>query len=363
MADLQISWFVLFWAYFSLFHATLAEHEEVLQIHFPSVTVSAQKDGYLAAQTEEGGDIHINHKGNGTRVYLEDINLTKIIKVVQSLPPLWMNHTDTGYSGKFEGGKHFQIPLNVLVPGAENISFEIVAGSLPPGVYLDAANRRISGISPDEDAQYIFTVRAKTEYGKFADAVFRFDSYELDQCEEYPCHNNGVCNNTREGMGFTCICVEHYGGKQCDTDCRLNSIGVGNENVIPDAQLSAYLSRDLSLATQARFHDSSSGWCGENDNSWIQVDTGAAGRIFAVTTKAGRSDQFLQTFTLSCSLDGTQFSDVLETNSTTAYVFSSTLAGITQPLPEPASCRFIRLHPKTYKIHPCLMLELHGCVP
>ena len=57
-------------------------------------------------------------------------------------------------------------------------------------------------------------------------------------------------------------------------DCRLNSIGVGNENVIPDAQLSAYLSRDLSLATQARFHDSSSGWCGENDNSWIQVDTG-----------------------------------------------------------------------------------------
>lgn len=44
-------------------------------------------------------------------------------------------------------------------------------------------------------------------------------------------------------------------------------------------------------------------------------------------------------------------------------VFSSTLAGITQPLPEPASCRFVRLHPKTYKIHPCLMLELHGCVP
>ena len=52
-----------------------------------------------------------------------------------------------------------------------------MAGSLPPGVYLDAANRRISGISPDEDAQYIITVRAKTEYGKFADAVFRFDSY------------------------------------------------------------------------------------------------------------------------------------------------------------------------------------------
>ena len=44
-----------------------------------------------------------------------------------------------------------------------------------------------------------------------------FKFVELDQCEEYPCHNNGVCNNTREGMGFTCICVDHYGGKQCDT--------------------------------------------------------------------------------------------------------------------------------------------------
>lgn len=58
-------------------------------------------------------------------------------------------------------------------------------------------------------------------------------------------------------------------------DCRLNSIGVGNENFIPDAQLSAYLSRDMSLATQARFDgNATSGWCGENDNSWIQVDTG-----------------------------------------------------------------------------------------
>lgn len=44
-------------------------------------------------------------------------------------------------------------------------------------MFLDIPNRRISGIAPDEDAEYIFTVRAKTGYGKFADAVFRFDSY------------------------------------------------------------------------------------------------------------------------------------------------------------------------------------------
>ena len=66
-------------------------------------------------------------------------------------------------------------------------------------------------------------------------------------------------------------------------DCRLNSIGVGNENFIPDAQLSAYLSRDMSLATQARFDgNATSGWCGENDNSWIQVDTGLLDSIFDI---------------------------------------------------------------------------------
>lgn len=44
-------------------------------------------------------------------------------------------------------------------------------------------------------------------------------------------------------------------------------------------------------------------------------------------------------------------------------VFPSDMGTITQPLPDPATCRFVRLHPMTYKVHPCLKLELHGCVP
>lgn len=44
-------------------------------------------------------------------------------------------------------------------------------------------------------------------------------------------------------------------------------------------------------------------------------------------------------------------------------VFPSGTGAITQPLPDPATCRFVRLHPSTYKVHPCLKLELHGCVP
>lgn len=79
----------------------------VLQIHYPSVTLSAQKNGYLSAQvktsfkymldfskfsdfdlltlvvfqTEGGGDIHINSKGNNTAVYFDNINLLQLIEV------------------------------------------------------------------------------------------------------------------------------------------------------------------------------------------------------------------------------------------------------------------------------------------
>ncbi|XP_062619073.1 uncharacterized protein LOC134280647 [Saccostrea cucullata] len=364
MASVWVLSVFFFWNIFIHSPATTQNHEEVLQIHFPSVTMAAQKNGYLTASTEDGGNIHINSGGNKTGVYFDNENLFRIIQIALSLPPVWINHTDTGYSGRFEGGKHFNIPLKLMVPGSGNLTFEIVAGSLPPGVFLDSANRRISGIVPDQDAEYIFTVRAKTEYGKFADAVFRFDSYESDQCQEEPCHNNGVCNDTREGIGYTCICNGHYGGLQCDTDCRLNSLEVRNKNVIPDAQLSAYLSRNQSLASEARFDSNASmGWCGENANSWIQVDLGDEGRIFAVTTKSRDSNRFMKSFSLSCSTDGTRFSDVLDTNNTIAHVFSSGIGALTQPLPDPVTCRFVRLHPKSYKGHPCLKFELHGCVP
>lgn len=40
---------------------------------------------------------------------------------------------------------------------------------------------------------------------------------ELNQCEENPCHNNGVCNNTNEGKGYTCNCTGYYGERHCDT--------------------------------------------------------------------------------------------------------------------------------------------------
>jgi hypothetical protein len=53
---------------------------------------------------------------------------------------------------------------------------------------------------------------------------------------------------------------------------------------------------------------------------FILKHTGGEGRVFAVTTKAGSDDEYLQSFTLSCSTDGTTFSDVLSTNTTTPHV-------------------------------------------
>lgn len=47
--------------------------------------------------------------------------------------------------------------------------------------------------------------------------TFNIKHYRIKQCEENPCHNNGVCNNTNEGKGYTCNCTGYYGERQCDT--------------------------------------------------------------------------------------------------------------------------------------------------
>ena len=53
------------------------------------------------------------------------------------------------------------------------MSYTIVAGTLPPGVSLNAATGRIQGLAPDADLTYVFTVRATDNHGKFADSVFK----------------------------------------------------------------------------------------------------------------------------------------------------------------------------------------------
>lgn len=64
------------------------------------------------------------------------------------------------------------------------------------------------------------------------------------------------------------LCVEFI------SDCRQSEVGISLPSKIPDAQLSAYLSHEMSNATEARLDSEEKGWCGENANSWLQVDLG-----------------------------------------------------------------------------------------
>ena len=65
--------------------------------------------------------------------------------------------------------------LHVQDPQNHNLSYTVVAGSMPPGLSLDSNNSRIYGRVPDVDGLYSFTVRATNADDKYADAVFRIE--------------------------------------------------------------------------------------------------------------------------------------------------------------------------------------------
>ena len=59
--------------------------------------------------------------------------------------------------------------------------------------------------------------------------------------------------------------------------CKSNSLGVKNSSVIPDAMISAYLTRENYTAVDGRLDSTTGagkGWCGANGNSWLQIDLG-----------------------------------------------------------------------------------------
>lgn len=53
------------------------------------------------------------------------------------------------------------------------ITYARIAGDTPPGLSLDPKTGNVTGIIPDADATYVFTVRATDAHGKYADNKFR----------------------------------------------------------------------------------------------------------------------------------------------------------------------------------------------
>ncbi|VDH92349.1 Hypothetical predicted protein [Mytilus galloprovincialis] len=341
---------------------TTGSKGEVLQMNFPSITVAAQEKGNLTAESGLNEDIHINPGNSSGTVYFEGIDLLEIVKIVYSLPPIWINHSHVGFVGTYEGGKEVDIPLKVKEPSGGRIRFSLVAGDFPPGIHLESDRSRIYGIAPDVDAQYSFTIRATGSRGRFEDAVFKMETIELQHCQYEPCHNGALCNETNVGKGYECVCADFYGGKDCNTDCRQSEVGISLPSKIPDAQLSAYLSHEMSNATEARLDSEEKGWCGENANSWLQVDLGNRSKIAGVTM-FGYSTQYLtESFQLSVSTDGQHFQFIK--NGTSPIVFPGRSGRLYSSLQDVTTARFVRFHPYSYnaKYVPCMKVELYGCV-
>lgn len=65
---------------------------------------------------------------------------------------------------------------NVQDPEGTRLHFEVVSGDLPKGVTLNNATGYVTGIAPDEDDIFKFTIRAIDEHGKYADAIFKMET-------------------------------------------------------------------------------------------------------------------------------------------------------------------------------------------
>ncbi|WAR27244.1 hypothetical protein MAR_012948, partial [Mya arenaria] len=158
--------------------------------------------------------------------------------MIESQPPVWQSNgpvsskTPYGYLGEFRAGNVVNVPLEALDPEGLNVTYTLVAGSLPPGLKLGLDTGIITGIIPDADATYVMTIRATDGHGKYADNLFRMVT----------------------------------------RDCATNPLGIKNSlKVVPNAALTGYNMYSTNQANQARL-DGSTAWYGVDSSSYLQID-------------------------------------------------------------------------------------------
>ncbi|XP_011663055.2 uncharacterized protein LOC589087 [Strongylocentrotus purpuratus] len=103
-----------------------------------------------------------------------------------------------------------------------------------------------------------------------------------------------------------------------------------------------------------------------NANQWIQVDLLDPYRIISIATQ-GRQDvsQWVTSYKLACSTDGTTFATVqgICTNPGADRIFNGNVDRdtlVTNTLPVPQVCRYVRLMPVSWFGHISLRMELYG---
>lgn len=330
----------------------------VLNINIPNVVVKAQTTGNITLQSELSRDLYLE-PGPGGKLIFDNEDILQIIKIAQSLPPVWLPHAHNGFYGTFEGGQTIHIKLEARDPDGGVIVYTLVAGDLPTGITIDKRNGYINGILPDIERSYSFTIRAMDNNTKYADSVFKMEVLSFDNCKSNPCYHSGTCKDFNNNT-YNCLCSRPYGGHRCNIDCRSQALGVGDRNKIPDGQMSAYLSQGSYLAANGRYGRSPY-WCGTNNNAWLQVDLGVARTVYRTRYQSYNSNFYTGSYTMSYSVDGVVFHPLNDTNG--IHLFRGGTSTYTEDLPTPTVARFLRYHPKSYhkSYYPCMRVELYGC--
>ncbi|XP_072170354.1 uncharacterized protein [Diadema setosum] len=177
-----------------------------------------------------------------------------------------------------------------------------------------------------------------------------------------------------EWLGHISMRVELLGAGPV-ADILKDIVPLGLEsNVVSDSQLSASSEYDADHGPKrcrlnlARVGNLRGAWSARhnNVNQWIQVDFLTPYRVVAVATQ-GRQDvsQWVRTYKVACSLDGTTF-DVVQgicTNPGADRIFtgnSDRNTIVTNQLPVPVICQYVRILPLTWNGHISMRMELYG---
>ncbi|XP_064594456.1 lactadherin-like [Liolophura sinensis] len=332
-------------------------------VEFPNVFIQAEPKGNLTLEAGVGGNVVLlpGNNNSGT-VFIQNMDLRELVDRVKSLPPVWITKEEHDLLGTFLAGLLISVYVHAEDPEGGDLIYSVVSGDLPPGILLDPKTGHIYGTAPDEDATYIFGIRATDHHGKFADGIFRLEVREYNQCNKKPCQHGGSCTDLSNG--YACSCIDGYGGERCEFDCVNHPLGVNaKDKLIPDAQMSAYLSEGTYAASNGRLN-ASGGWVGTGKGSWLQVDLGERTEVYAVAAQGYQSQSYyIASYELQTSEDGNIFSYITETSG-----YKKVFGGsqhydsiIKHRLDFPVVARFVRFLPLTWKSNPGMRVEVYGC--
>ncbi|XP_071114018.1 uncharacterized protein [Haliotis cracherodii] len=338
-----------------------------LEVNYPNVNVTAEPNGSVVIQGGDGGDILLYPGKNGT-LYINGYDIEDIIAMVNSLPPVWTKQTVHDSLGTFDAGKNLSVAIYAKDPEGGALQYALISGRFPPGISLNNKTGVISGIAPNYDATYSFSIRVTDKDGKYADGTFSIDIRERELCSSKPCMHGGSCVDVPGG--FRCDCLPLYGGRTCNVLCSVNPLGVGVKNkVVPDAQITAHYSFNGSKASDGRLDAPVGvGWVGQGLGSWLQVDLNTEMKLNRMAVEGVSTNYLISQFTVQYSTDGNTFTDVLDAVTKKTEIFRGSASYMIPQLKSfkpPFLARFVRFVPLSWHTgvgtHPGMRVELYGC--